>query len=326
MTNRRPTRARIDVRPGALLALAFALSTLGGCTDDDPYVPTNNVPIARAAGDALIAVGDPAAMNGNDSRDFDGDALQYNWTVIDGPTGSTAEFERPNARAVTFTPDLLGEYVIRMEVSDGRDASADTLALRAVACKVSPTLLSFGSTPTSGAAVRRSFKVYNRGNFTLNGTLSESCAPFSIVGAVSAFSVAAGDSATYSVDLAPVASAPEGLRCEISTGLADCPTVVAVSLPSGTGSAIAYDDAHAAMRSINCLGCHPADLSTNVDASFQWAIDLVNVSAPESSALLVYPRAGGHSGASQVLSQGLYDPGDPVYEIVLEWIRQGAPR
>lgn len=330
MTHPRPHRVPAPVRSGAFLALALALAvgitTLPGCTDDDPYVPTNNVPIARAVGDSQIAVGDPAAMNGDDSRDFDGDALEYSWSVIDAPGGSNADFTRPGARSVTFIPDLLGDYQLRMQVSDGRDSSADTLALRAVACKVSPTLLSFGSTPTAGAAVRRSFTIYNRGNFTLNGNVSEACGPFSIVGGARAFSIAAGDSAIFSIDLAPVASAPDGLRCEISTGLADCPTVVAVSLPTGTGGSLSYDDAHAAMRSINCLGCHSSDLSTNVDVSFQWAIDLVNVSAPESSELIVYPRAGGHSGTPQVLSQGLFDPGDPVYETVLEWIRQGAQR
>lgn len=328
MTNRRPNHAGIFVRSGALLVLALGLSlgALPGCTDDDPYVPTNNVPIARAVGDSMVARGDPAAFNGDDSRDFDGDALSFAWTVIDAPGGSVADFTRPDARSVTFIPDLLGEYTLQMWVSDGRDASADTLSLVAVACKISPEILSFGAAPTGGSAVRRSFKIYNRGNFTLNGNLSEACAPFSIVGGGGSFGIAAGDSLTVSVDLAPVASAPDGLRCEISTGIADCPTVVAVALPSGTGGSISYDDAHAAMRSINCVGCHSSDLTTNVDVSYLWAIDLVNVSAPESSALLVYPRSASHSGTPQVLSQGLYDPGDEVYEVVLEWIRQGAPR
>ena len=96
------------------------------------------------------------------------------------------------------------------------------------ACSVSPTALDFG-TVLPGTALTRDFTISNTGGGTLSGTVSEGCAPYSILSGA-AYSLGAGQSQTVTVQFQ---SATTGsFACTLDTGGA-CADV------SATGAALA---------------------------------------------------------------------------------------
>ena len=97
-------------------------------------------------------------------------------------------------------------------------------------CAVSASTLTFGNTLV-GSSTDRTFTVTNSGGGTLSGTVSESCAEFSLVGTTS-YSLGAGESATFTLRFSP--SSAGAKSCAVNTGGA----CAAVSC-SGTGQVAA---------------------------------------------------------------------------------------
>ncbi len=80
----------------------------------------NNPPIANAGSDTTIAdLGGSTTLNGTESSDPDGTALEYTWTIISRPYGSTADLSNPSIATPNFTPDKKGSYIMKLIVSDG---------------------------------------------------------------------------------------------------------------------------------------------------------------------------------------------------------------
>ena len=87
---------------------------------DTVSVMTENVaPVARAGADQTGHIGQVVALNGSGSSDVDGDPLTYRWSFTVRPDGSTAPLTGTTSVAASFTPDLPGEYVVQLVVSDG---------------------------------------------------------------------------------------------------------------------------------------------------------------------------------------------------------------
>jgi hypothetical protein len=87
-------------------------------------------PVADAGTDQSGAVGVGVALDGQGSRDADGDVLSYAWRLLRAPAGSLARIESPDAAVAGFTPDLPGEYLIGLIVNDGYlDSLADDMKL-----------------------------------------------------------------------------------------------------------------------------------------------------------------------------------------------------
>ncbi len=112
----------------ALGAAAFA----GGCKDDPPPPPVaviSTVAEAAAGGaDAGVCVGSDTldaqvgtapSISGGCSTDPVGDILEYQWDLVDAPTGSLAEIHDPTLMTPTFTPDVDGKYVLSLVVTAG---------------------------------------------------------------------------------------------------------------------------------------------------------------------------------------------------------------
>jgi HYDIN/CFA65/VesB family protein len=89
------------------------------------------------------------------------------------------------------------------------------------ACVLDPATLDFGSI-TVGQSADKNFILYNNGNSTLSGALSESCADFAIVGSPS-YTVAAGQNVTFTVRFSPSQAGPSS--CTVNTGALGCPQV-----------------------------------------------------------------------------------------------------
>jgi hypothetical protein len=116
-----------------LPALPFLVAPIlmgGLCTvKDDTSVDAqdvNNAPIANAGSDVSQPADMSVDLDAHSSYDPDGDQITYHWSFEHLPDGSTMEsMEAPFARnhdstavTTTFTPDVIGTYVIELFVQD----------------------------------------------------------------------------------------------------------------------------------------------------------------------------------------------------------------
>ncbi len=90
------------------------------------------VPIADAGPNQFVTAGAKVQLDGSTSSDADGNSLTYLWSFVSVPQGSNAaaSLSNPNAPAPTFTPDLAGDYVLKLTVNDGNgNTSSDTVLI-----------------------------------------------------------------------------------------------------------------------------------------------------------------------------------------------------
>lgn len=126
--------------PGAYVVTLAVVDAKTGVTAT--YTETVNVtaaPVANVDGSATPSVqiaappfvsspGVPVTLRGDGSYEPGGGALTYAWTFVSRPTGSTAAIATPAAPNVTFTPDVLGAYVVSLTVTDGKGNTANQTA------------------------------------------------------------------------------------------------------------------------------------------------------------------------------------------------------
>jgi len=84
---------------------------------------SNVKPVAVAGNNQSVIVGTTVTLNGSGSYDANLDLLTYSWQIIYKPVGSLAQLSDPNSAVTTFVPDLSGEYIISLTVSDGLESS-----------------------------------------------------------------------------------------------------------------------------------------------------------------------------------------------------------
>jgi hypothetical protein len=97
----------------------------------------NRPPVANAGPDQslfLSLIGQfPAVLvtlDGSESSDPDGDALNYVWTFVSVPPGSAAALANAGSVNPTFTADRKGDYTIQLIVNDGTvDSAPDTVVV-----------------------------------------------------------------------------------------------------------------------------------------------------------------------------------------------------
>ena len=95
-----------------------------------PNVPPN----ANAGVDMTVYLGDTAVLDGSASNDPDHgpQPLTYLWSFVAVPTGSqltNGNISGANTASPSFTPDVIGTYVLQLMVFDGRDAEFDNVAV-----------------------------------------------------------------------------------------------------------------------------------------------------------------------------------------------------
>nr|MBX2808574.1 hypothetical protein [Cellvibrionaceae bacterium] len=94
--------------------------------------PVNNPPIAHAGADRAVYVGAELILDGAASLDPDGDALNYQWSLLEQPQGSTAELSDAGSVSPRIVADQPGSYRLSLVVSDGLLESApDTVVINA---------------------------------------------------------------------------------------------------------------------------------------------------------------------------------------------------
>lgn len=80
----------------------------------------NTAPVANAGQDQIVAIGTTVILDGTASRDADGNALTWKWTLTTKPTGSAAALSDPTLARPSFIVDKAGEYVAQLIVNDGK--------------------------------------------------------------------------------------------------------------------------------------------------------------------------------------------------------------
>ena len=84
----------------------------------------NYRPVAKAGEDILFnTVGESLNLSARNSYDEDGDELSYAWSLVKKPSGSSVVIEGSDKPEALFSPDVLGDYEIELEVSDGKQTS-----------------------------------------------------------------------------------------------------------------------------------------------------------------------------------------------------------
>ncbi len=83
-----------------------------------PPKPPNQPPVANAGADQTVTVGTRVTLNGTQSRDPDGDPIAFQWRFVSVPEGSAAELTDADTAKPTFTPDVVGEYILELVVTD----------------------------------------------------------------------------------------------------------------------------------------------------------------------------------------------------------------
>ncbi|WP_440877265.1 PKD domain-containing protein, partial [Thalassotalea sp. PLHSN55] len=79
----------------------------------------NFIPVAHAGEDKIIPTGVLSELDGSRSYDINDQNLEYTWSIINTPSGSTSTLESPNSEKTNFTPDIDGEYQLGLVVNDG---------------------------------------------------------------------------------------------------------------------------------------------------------------------------------------------------------------
>ena len=79
----------------------------------------NQPPVADAGSAETVDVGETTTLDGSASLDGDGDTLSYAWSISAAPTGSTAALSSPSMAMTDLTPDVAGDFVVELTVSDG---------------------------------------------------------------------------------------------------------------------------------------------------------------------------------------------------------------
>ncbi|ODS24406.1 hypothetical protein AB835_03655 [Candidatus Endobugula sertula] len=120
----------VDQPGGYILDLIVNDGTDNSDPDQVIISTLNSLPVANAGNDQQAHVGGRIVLDGTASSDRDGDSLSYLWEIESAPDDSSVTLENPTAVMPEMTIDSLGEYIIRLTVSDGEASSApDTVTI-----------------------------------------------------------------------------------------------------------------------------------------------------------------------------------------------------
>lgn len=125
----------------------FVLTVNDGQADSEPATVTVSAydgsapPNAHAGRDLQVWVGSPAILSGASSNDPNGMALSYQWSFVQVPSGSAlsdADIASVSESEALFTPDVMGDYTLKLVVSNSLYSDEDIVRVYAGEPNVRP--------------------------------------------------------------------------------------------------------------------------------------------------------------------------------------------
>ena len=112
---------KVITRCTRLLILLFATLLLNSCI---------NLPPKPDAGEFQnAAIGDTIYLSAEKSWDINGSELSFYWSFETKPENSDASLLKPDSMEAEFIADVAGEYLVKVEVSDGKFTTYDFVTI-----------------------------------------------------------------------------------------------------------------------------------------------------------------------------------------------------
>jgi trimeric autotransporter adhesin len=126
---------------------------------------TFTAPVANAGPNQTAKIGKPVILDGGGSSNPSGiGTLTYSWTFKSRPPGSSVVLQNATAAISTFTPDVLGDYILTLTVSNG--AGSDSASVT-VSTSNSPPVATAG--PNQTVAVGATVTLNGSGSSDVDG-------------------------------------------------------------------------------------------------------------------------------------------------------------
>ena len=315
---------------GTYKVVARGADPLGAYTETTYVFQANNrapqtlllatvTPEAGTTGASTIAAatGYVVSLNGASSSDPGGSALSFAWTMTSKPAGSTAVVSNASAAVTQVTPDVLGDYVVKMSVTNASGVVSNYVAtisvknrrpLAAITSNASPVALPSGPTvrlPVNTLTTLRGTASVDADGDALTYAWSISSKP-----ATSAATLSSGSGAT--VQITPDVSGSYVVQLRV-TDAGGAFSEQSMIMEVGNYAPVAVADKNRVTLLTGSAATASAALSYDEDGdalTYAWAIDarptgsVAAIAAPTSDAFAFTPDLAGTYVASVTVSDG----------------------
>jgi hypothetical protein len=123
----------------SVLAMVMLAGCGGGSGSDSGTVVTPPVAVvpqavvlfagavsaAAEGADAIGSMGAPIELDAGGSKDSEGNALSFAWSIVSKPADSALKLESASAAKLNFQADVLGTYVFKLHLANGKGGSVE---------------------------------------------------------------------------------------------------------------------------------------------------------------------------------------------------------
>lgn len=99
------------------------------CEDDD----ADHGLTAIAGMDKEVNVGQSVELDASSSIDLTGESLNYSWSFVSTPQESNSQINNPSSGQASFVPDVQGDYVVQLTISNALGEDSDRMRVTAIA-------------------------------------------------------------------------------------------------------------------------------------------------------------------------------------------------
>jgi hypothetical protein len=277
----------------------------------------SNEPGASGSSTITAATGYTVSLDGATSADPEGTQLSYGWTLLSKPQGSLAGVSAASGAISQVTPDVLGDYVVRLTATDGAGAASTWVTTISVKNQRPLAAITGSATPIalpSGPTMRLPVNTLTtlRGSASVDADGDALSYAWTLVSkpAASGAALSAANSATVQVTPDLSGSYVVMLRVTDPSGAF---SEQAVTLEVGNYAPVAVIDKNRMTLLTGSSARASAALSydENGDSlTYAWAIDArpaassATIAAPSSALLAFTPDLPGTYVASVTVSDG----------------------